>query len=85
MEISVIASGSNGNSCLVENKGVGILIDAGKSGREIEARMNNLGKSIENVKGIVLTHSHSDHVSGAGIISRKYGIPVYMAKETYKE
>ena len=83
MEISVIASGSNGNCCLVEDHGVSLLIDAGKSCREIEGRMSRLGKSLEDVSGILITHGHSDHISGAGIISRKFEIPVYMTKEVF--
>jgi len=83
MEISVIASGSNGNCCLVEDKGTSVLIDAGKSCREIETRMVRLGKSLEDVSGILITHQHSDHISGAGVISRRFGIPVHMSKEVY--
>jgi len=83
MEISVIASGSNGNCCLVEDQGVSVLIDAGKSGREIEDRMGRLGKSLEDVDAIVITHKHSDHISGAGVLSRRFGIPVYMSEEVY--
>lgn len=85
MKISVIASGSNGNCCLVEDKNTSILIDAGKSGREIEARLNNLGKSMENVDAIALTHAHHDHTSGAGILSRKYEIPIYMMQDAHPE
>jgi len=83
MEISVIASGSNGNCCLVEDKDVSVLIDAGKSGSEIETRMRRLGKSLEDVDGIVITHGHNDHISSAGVLSRRFGIPVYMTKEVY--
>ena len=83
MEISVIASGSNGNCCLIENNSSSVLVDAGKSGREIEARMTKLGKSLEDVNGILLTHEHSDHISGAGVLSRRFGIPLYMSNETY--
>jgi len=83
MEISVIASGSNGNCCLVEDHGVSVLIDAGKSCREIESRMGRLGKSLEDVSGILITHVHSDHSSGAGVLSRRFGIPVYMTEEVY--
>ena len=85
MEISVIASGSNGNCCLVEDKGTSVLIDAGKSCREIDRRMNILGKSLENVDAVIITHSHHDHLSGAGIISRKYNLPVYLSKNVYSE
>ncbi|MBW2965710.1 MBL fold metallo-hydrolase, partial [Candidatus Woesearchaeota archaeon] len=80
-----IASGSNGNCCLLEEKDTSILIDAGKSRREIEYRMNNLNKSPENVDAILLTHSHHDHIAGAGILSRRYNLPIYLAKEVYQE
>ncbi|MBW2977505.1 MBL fold metallo-hydrolase [Candidatus Woesearchaeota archaeon] len=85
MEISVLASGSNGNCCLIEDKNTSILIDAGKSGREIEFRMDKLGKSIENVNAILLTHSHYDHITGAGVLSRRYNVPVYIASEVYPD
>ena len=84
MEISVIASGSNGNCCLVENKGTSIIIDAGKSGRDIANRMEFLGKNIEDVKAVLITHKHSDHTRGAGVLSRRFKIPVYMTKKTSK-
>ncbi len=85
MEISVIASGSNGNCCLIEDKDVSLLIDAGKSGREIESRMHRMGKNPEDIDGILITHSHSDHVSGAGVLGRRYGVPLYASKEVYSE
>ncbi len=70
---------------MIEDKGTAILVDAGKSCREITGRMEELGKSIENIHAILLTHSHHDHISGAGIISRRYGIPVYLTSEVYSE
>ncbi len=85
LEISVIASGSNGNCCLVEDKGNSILIDAGKSGREIEKRMNSLGKSLENVDACIITHAHADHIQGAGVIARRYDIPLYINKQVCSE
>jgi len=85
MEISVIASGSNGNCCLVETKDASILIDAGKSGREIEQRAERLGKDLENTDAILITHSHHDHITGAGVLARRYNIPVYMTREVYNE
>ena len=81
MQISVIASGSNGNCCLVEEKEDSVLIDAGKSCREIENRLNNLGKSLENVNAILLTHNHIDHRSGIDVISRRYNLPIYLTKD----
>ena len=85
MEISIIASGSNGNCCLVESKKGSVLIDAGKSGREIEYRANSLGKNIENINGILLTHAHHDHLASAGVLSRRYNIPLYMTNNVYEE
>lgn len=85
MEISVIASGSNGNCCLVEDRGESVLVDAGKSGKEIVSRMDSLGKRIEDVKAVLITHRHTDHTQGAGVLSRRFGIPVYMTRETAEE
>ena len=84
MKISVIASGSNGNSCLVESKETSILIDAGKSAREIELRMNSIGKSLLDVNALFLTHAHIDHYQGLGVIARKYNKPIYMTKEVFE-
>lgn len=83
MEISVIASGSNGNSTLVESKDTSILIDAGKTVKEIEARLNRMGKSLENLNAVLLTHGHVDHYMSVGAISRKYNVPVFMTKKTH--
>jgi len=83
IDISIIASGSNGNSYLVENKDTSILVDAGKSGKEIQARMNRLGKNIENVDAILVSHEHTDHTKGIGILSRRFNIPVIITKSTY--
>ena len=85
MEIYVIASGSNGNCCLIEDKSVSVLVDAGKSGREIAYRVEQLGKRLEDVQAIILTHSHHDHICGAGVLSRRYDIPIYMTRGFPKE
>jgi len=85
VQISVIASGSNGNCCLVEDKGTSILIDAGKSGKQIQRRMENLGKDLEKIDVILLTHAHHDHIAGAGVLSRRYNIPLYMTNQVYSQ
>ncbi len=85
MEISVIASGSNGNCCLIEDKSTSILVDSGKSGREIAYRMEKLGKGLEDVDAVILSHAHHDHIAGAGVLSRRYGLPIYMTKKVYSE
>jgi phosphoribosyl 1,2-cyclic phosphodiesterase len=85
MQISVVASGSNGNCYLIEDKGSSVMIDAGKSLKEIESRLSKMGKSLENVDGLVLTHAHIDHYLSVGPIARKYNLPLYITQETYQE
>ncbi len=85
MNISVIASGSNGNCCLVEHKNTSVLVDAGKSAKEITRRMDILNKNIEDVDAVLITHRHTDHTRGVDVLSRRFGIPVYISRETDKD
>ena len=82
--ISSINSGSNGNCYYVGNEQEAVLIDAGISCREIKKRMNRLGLQMEKVKGVFVSHEHSDHIRGIETLSRKYGIPVYISPGTLK-
>lgn len=83
MELSIIASGSNGNCYLVQSAGTSILIDAGKSYRETAVRMAALGKEISDLDAIVLSHAHGDHYHGIGPIARRLHIPVYVRQDVY--
>jgi phosphoribosyl 1,2-cyclic phosphodiesterase len=83
MELSVIASGSNGNCYLLEENGTSVLIDAGIGLHETARRMAALGKDIRQVNGIVLSHAHADHYQGLGPIARKLNVPVYADREVY--
>jgi phosphoribosyl 1,2-cyclic phosphodiesterase len=85
MKVSIIASGSNGNCTIVEHGNATLMIDAGLSCREIEKRLGRSSLSLENLDAVLLTHSHSDHARGAGVVSRKFNVPVYALKDTYKE
>lgn len=83
MELSVIASGSNGNCYLLEENGTSVLIDAGIGLRETARRMTILGRNIRQIDGIVLSHAHSDHYVGMGPLARKLNIPVYADRDVY--
>ena len=83
MELSIIASGSNGNCYHLQSDGASVLFDAGKSFSETAGRMALLGKEIQEVDGIVLSHAHGDHYQGIGPIARRLGIPVYVREEVY--
>jgi len=83
MEICVLASGSSGNCFYIENNNNnGILIDAGISTKQIVNRLFSIGKSPLTVKGIFITHEHSDHVKGADFFARKFKVPIFATKKT---
>ncbi len=79
----MLASGSRGNSIYVSDGNTSVLIDAGLSGVEIERRMKSRDLSIEDIDGIIVSHEHSDHIQGVGVLARRYSIPVYISPETY--
>lgn len=84
MRFTVLGSGSRGNSVYIESGKTGILIDAGFSGKEIEARLRSVGRDLSNVKAICITHEHNDHIRGAGVLSRRCKIPTYANVDTYR-
>lgn len=83
MEVHVLASGSDGNCTVIESDGEAIMIDAGISCRKILSQMEREGVDKDIVKAILITHEHSDHVSGAGATARKLGIPVMCNEATF--
>jgi phosphoribosyl 1,2-cyclic phosphodiesterase len=83
MNVASIASGSNGNCYYLENSDDAILIDAGLSTKQIVERMARLGLSISKVRGVFISHEHSDHIRGLDVLTRKYVIPVFMTRKTY--
>ena len=85
MKISILGSGSLGNSIFIESDTVKLLIDAGFSCKKIEEKLREIDEKLENIDGLLITHEHGDHIIGAGIISRKYGIPIYITRESYKK
>ena len=81
-KISVLASGSSGNSVFVSDGQSNILIDAGLSGKELTKRLNKINVSADEIDALIITHEHRDHISGAGVISRRYNIPIYANDPT---
>ncbi|MDB5136453.1 MAG: fold metallo-hydrolase [Mucilaginibacter sp.] len=80
--IASLNSGSNGNCYYIGNEREAILVDAGISCRETEKRMKRLDLSMQKVKAIFVSHEHSDHISGVAVLSKKYGLPVYITPGT---
>lgn len=85
MRFSVLASGSGGNSCYVETEHTRIIIDAGLSGREIIRRLERIEVDPDGIEALVITHEHSDHIKGAGPLSRRLNIPVYLNQATLQK
>ena len=77
MRLCSISSGSSGNCIYAGTDNSHILIDAGISGKKIEEGLNTFDLKPEEVQGILITHEHSDHIKGLGVLARRYGIPIY--------
>lgn len=77
MRVHVFASGSSGNCLLLSDGGTHILIDAGISMRRIVSALKAVGIAMENIGGVLITHEHSDHVSGLKMLLKHYDLPVY--------
>jgi phosphoribosyl 1,2-cyclic phosphodiesterase len=80
--VCMLASGSKGNAIFISDGFTSILVDAGLSGIEIERRLRLRDLSPENLDAIVVSHEHSDHIQGVGVLSRRFDLPVYMSPKT---
>lgn len=85
MEFYTLASGSSGNSTLICSSGASLLVDAGISCRKLTSRLALLGKSPSQLDGILITHTHSDHICGLKVLLKNRDIPVYASEITGAE
>jgi phosphoribosyl 1,2-cyclic phosphodiesterase len=84
VSVTVLASGSRGNTAIVSSSSTRVLVDAGISCRETFKRMKALGDDPQSLCAILVTHEHSDHVYGLAVLARKLNIPVYMTGATHQ-
>lgn len=84
MRFSVLASGSTGNAIYIENDNHAFLVDAGFSAKKMDSLMASINRSMKKIDGIFVTHEHSDHIKGIGVVARKYGTPIYANEKTWK-
>ena len=77
MRVTVFASGSGGNCLLAESGGVCVLIDAGISMRRMERGLRQAGHTWQDISGVLITHEHSDHISGLKTLLRYHPVPLY--------
>ncbi len=79
-----LASGSKGNCIYVGTETTKILIDAGLSAKEVTRRLVEIGVDVKEIDAILVTHEHTDHIRGIGVLSHKWDIPVCANSETAK-
>ncbi|PKM50711.1 MAG: ribonuclease Z [Firmicutes bacterium HGW-Firmicutes-7] len=85
MHICSIASSSSGNCIYIGDENTHLLIDVGISGKKIAEGLSLLDVSPQDLKGILITHEHSDHIKSLGIMARRFSIPIYATKDTWNE
>ena len=84
MRMTVLASGSKGNSTVIASSRTRVLVDAGLSCKELLRRMAVAGEDPGKLDAILVTHEHIDHVCGVAVMARKLGIPVYFTEPTHR-
>ncbi|HHX70666.1 MAG: MBL fold metallo-hydrolase [Miniphocaeibacter sp.] len=78
-----LSSGSSGNAMYVETEKTRLLIDAGFSGKQLEKLLMNANVLPDSIDAILITHEHTDHIKGAGVLSRRYNIPILANEKTW--
>ena len=82
MRLCSIASGSSGNCIYTGTDDTHLLVDAGVSAKKIEAGLKDLELEGHDIQGLLITHEHSDHIKGVGVLARRYGFPIYATQGT---
>lgn len=85
MKIITLASGSKGNTSYIEVGNTRFLIDIGITYRHLLERLEEIGKSIDDIDALLITHTHSDHIKGLKVFVKHNNVPVYIREEMYKE
>ncbi|MFC0300394.1 MBL fold metallo-hydrolase [Virgibacillus soli] len=84
LRFSVLASGSSGNAFYIESDRERLLVDAGLSGKQLESLFAQVQANPASLGGILVTHEHSDHIKGLGVLARKYKLPIYANEKTWQ-
>lgn len=85
LRFSVLASGSSGNAFYIESEKARILVDVGLSGKQMDKLFYQAQVDPTEIDGILVTHEHSDHIKGLGVLARKYKLPIYANEKTWRK
>jgi phosphoribosyl 1,2-cyclic phosphodiesterase len=85
LRFTILSSGSTGNATVVTNGDCTLLVDAGLSAKRLEQLMRERNVNGSDIEAIFVTHEHSDHIKGLGVLSRKYNLPIYANRKTWEE
>ena len=85
MTLHTLSSGSQGNCLLLSDGGTHILVDAGISTRRIKTGLARLGLSMDELDGILITHEHTDHISGLATLIKHHAVPLYASPGTARQ
>ncbi len=85
LTLTTLASGSSGNCALVSDGHTHILLDAGISARRITTALKGLGVDPAELSAVLVTHEHSDHISGLATLTRRLPVAVYASGGTARQ
>ena len=84
MKVSVLSSGSKGNTTYIETDNAKILIDIGNTSKYVKEKLEGFGVDPASLDAILITHTHVDHIKGLKVFENKYHVPVYITKIMHK-
>ena len=85
MKVCVLSSGSKGNTTYIETDNTKILIDIGNTSKYVKEKLEDIGVNPEELDGILITHTHVDHVKGLKVFLKKYKTKVYITGKMLEE
>lgn len=82
MKVCLLTSGSIGNVIVIEHESESILIDCGVTFKKFGELISQTTLNMDKIKNVLVTHEHSDHIKGVGVITRKLGLQVWSTQKT---
>lgn len=83
MKVSVLSSGSKGNTTYIETDNAKILIDIGNTSKYVKEKLEEFGVNPSDLDAILITHTHIDHVKGLKVFESKYHVPIYITEKMH--